>query len=418
MAEGGSGRGNRPGNTAAFIGARRRRSLVKPAGWPRYMRAKRLSGGNVAYFWEPQTRDKRRDCPIHSEALGEDYAAAIERSKLLTEHLDSWRCGLNGLEQKAERGCFGTVSWLVDAYIRSSAFEKRVSQRSRYEYLRALRRIQDLPTIGGDRVAMLPVASITPAAVDKIYEKLQIGPRGPRLRQANLSLDIAKRAWEVVSRLHPTIVTKNPWRGVERNLAKNTKPAATRAEAYALAYALRDIGEPHLGAAALICFELHQRPEHVRAGDIKWTDYRPPYRPDAVQIRHPKTGAKGWVPLVDDQGLLFPELESYLASLPRLGLPIVLTAGRRGPARPYSGEYAQRKVREARQRASLGNHVTLDACRHGGLTELGDAGATEFEGMAASMHKTPQALRLYVKRSEIQRMSAARKRRLLIEKNR
>jgi hypothetical protein len=45
------------------------------------------------------------------------------------------------------------------------------------------------------------------------------------------------------------------------------------------------------------------------------------------------------------------------------------------------------------------------------LTELGDSGVTEQEGMAASMHKTPQALRLYVKRTEGQRVSAARKRR-------
>jgi hypothetical protein len=89
----------------------------------------------------------------------------------------------------------------------------------------------------------------------------------------------------------------------------------------------------------------------------------------------------------------------------------------RGPARPYSNEYAQRRVREARELAGLGAHVTLDACRHGGLTELGDAGATEFEGMAASMHKTPQALRLYVKRSEQQRKVAARKRRAHIAKS-
>jgi hypothetical protein len=34
--------------------------------------------------------------------------------------------------------------------------------------------------------------------------------------------------------------------------------------------------------------------------------------------------------------------------------PIVFTAGRRGAARPYSGEYAQRKVREAHHRAGLG----------------------------------------------------------------
>jgi hypothetical protein len=238
------------------------------------------------------------------------------------------------------------------------------------------------------------------------------------LRQANLSIDIAKRAWDVVARAHPAFIKNNPWKGVERNLAKATKPAATRTEVYRLADALREIGEPHLGAAALICFEWHQRPEHVRAGDITWSDYRPSHRPDAVQIRHPKTGAKGWIPLADDEGLLYPELEAYLADLERLGLPIVLTAGRRGPARPYSSEYAQRKVREARDRAGLGQHVTMDACRHGGLTELGDAGATEFEGMAASMHKSPQSLRLYVKRSETQRISAARKRRGLLQKNR
>ena len=124
-----------------------------------------------------------------------------------------------------------------------------------------------------------------------------------------------------------------------------------------------------------------------------------------------------WVPLDDHEGQLFPEIEAYLAELPRLGLPIVLTAGTRGPARPYSSEYAQRRVREARANAGLSNRVTLDACRHGGLTELGDAGATEFEGMSASMHKSPQALRLYVKRSEIQRASAARKRRNLLAKS-
>ena len=100
-----------------------------------------------------------------------------------------------------------------------------------------------------------------------------------------------------------------------------------------------------------------------------------------------------------------------------MGLPIVLTTGVRGPARPCSDEYAQRRVREARKKAGLGAHVTLDACRHGGLTELGDAGATEFEGMAASMHKTPQALRLYVKRSEQQRVAAGRKRRSYVAKS-
>jgi hypothetical protein len=113
---------------------------------------------------------------------------------------------------------------------------------------------------------------------------------------------------------------------------------------------------------------------------------------------------------------LFPEIEAYLSGLKRLGLPIVLTSGKRGPARPYSNEFAERRVRTAREKAQLGSHVTLDACRHGGMTEMGDSGVTEQEGMAASMHKTPEALRLYIKRTEQQRAVAARKRRNHIAK--
>jgi hypothetical protein len=237
-------------------------------------------------------------------------------------------------------------------------------------------------------VADLPASSITPAAVDKIYAKLQTGPRGHRVRQVNLSIDIARRAWDVVRRLYPSVVSAdNPWKGVERDTSKRTKPAASRNEAYALADALKQLGEPHLGAAALICFEWLQRPERVLAGDITWSDYRPSDRFDAVQIRHHKTGVKGWSPLEDADGPLYPELETYLANLPRLGLPIVLTAGERGPARPYSMAYAQRRVREARTAANLPLHDTLDACRHGGMTELGDAELTEQGVMSLSMHK-------------------------------
>lgn len=104
------------------------------------------------------------------------------------------------------------------------------------------------------------------------------------------------------------------------------------------------------------------------------------------------------------------ETKAYLDSLPKLGLPIVLTSGERGPARPYSKVYAQRRVREARRAAKLGDHVTLDACRHGGMTELGDADLTEQGVMTLSGHKTPTAARLYIKRTEKQRVSAARKR--------
>jgi hypothetical protein len=386
--------------------------------WPRYMIEKKLRSGSIAYYWNPTKRDIAGGFPLGRDRLGSDFGAAIARANMLNAHLDAWRQGRSSPRLEVAQPGYGTMAWLFDRYRRSKPFENKVAPRSRYEYLRALKRVEDIPTKTGGTVGDLPVSSITTVAVDKIYEKLQLGPRGKRVRQANLSIDIVRKAWKVVQRLHPAVVpAENPWRGVDRNTTKATKPAATRVEAYALANALKEIGEPHLGAAALICFEWHQRPEHVRAGDITWADWRPPERPDAVQIRHPKTGAKGWVPLQDGRGPLFPEVEAYLAALPRLGLPIVLTAGRRGPARPYSAEYAQRKVREARRRAGLDDHVTLDACRHGGMTELGDAGATDSEAMASSMHRTVPVLHRYIKQTEQQRANAARKRRALIEAN-
>ncbi len=378
---------------------------------------KRLKDGRTAYYWNPHKRDMQASCTIRREALGFDYGAAIERANLLNAHIDAGRQGRTAVKSLDNGTRFGTLAWLFERYRRSPAFD-RVSERSRPEYLRALARIEDIETKTGGTVGELPVSSITPAAVDKLYAKLQNGPRGKRIRQANLSIDIARRAWDVVHRTHPTTVpTENPWRGVLRITTKKAKPAATRAEVYALAYKLKELGEPHLGAAALICFEWLQRPENVLDGKITWVDYRPAERPSHVRVLHHKTGEVVWMPLEDAGGKLYPELESYLAELPRLGLPIVLTEGKRGPARPYSKAYAQRRVREARTAAKLQSHVTLDACRHGGMTELGDADLTEQGVMTLSGHKTPQAARLYVKRTERQRVSAARKRREWVEAN-
>jgi integrase len=232
------------------------------------------------------------------------------------------------------------------------------------------------------------------------------------VRQANLSIDIARRAWDIVARVNPDEVPNlNPFRGVLRVHTRKIKPAASRAEAYALAEALKRIGEPHLGAAALICFEWLQRPENVLAGSITWADYRGPTHPMHVRIFHHKTGIEFYQPLEE-------ELEGYLVSLSRPAAQVVVTNGSRAAPRAYTNSYASRRVREARRLAGLGEHVTLDACRHGGMTELGDAERPEQGVMALSGHKTPQAARLYVKRTERQRLRAAVKRRTFVEASR
>jgi hypothetical protein len=122
------------------------------------------------------------------------------------------------------------------------------------------------------------------------------------------------------------------------------------------------------------------------------------------------------LPLEDDAGLLFPEIEEFIAKqVKRVGIPMVLTPGLKGKPRPYSFFYARDLVRRARRASGLPEHVTLAACRHGGMTELGDAEITEQGAMSLSGHRTPDAARLYIKRTEIQRAVAARRRRAWVD---
>jgi IS5 family transposase len=133
-----------------------------------------------------------------------------------------------------------------------------------------------------------------------------------------------------------------------------------------------------------------------------------------VRILHHKTAQVVWHPLEASGERFYPELENALVGLAKISMPIVATPGERGTAHPYSFSYAKRIVREARRAAGLPEHVTMAACRHGGMTELGDAELTEQGVMSLSGHRTPDAARGYIKRTDVQRLAAARKRRAWI----
>ncbi|MCC6780664.1 MAG: hypothetical protein IT537_29160 [Hyphomicrobiales bacterium] len=51
---------------------------------------------------------------------------------------------------------------------------------------------------------------------------------------------------------------------------------------------------------------------------------------------------------------------------------------------------------------------TLDACRHGGMTELEEAELTDGQGRALSGHKTAQAYRGYAKETMRRALAATR----------
>lgn len=389
------------------------------------MTEKRLSDGRIAYYWTPQRRDAAAGFKLKAEALGHDYAQAKLRADDLNRHLDDWRRGKGEERDLDAQPGFGTLDWLVERYKRSRAWQ-RVSPKVQAHYVYIMQLALDLKRKSGKRVGEALLTQIDAATVDRVYELLQVGPRGRRLRVATMAMMRLGRAWDVVARLHPQDVPNaNPFRGVVLDHGNNTARPALREEAFALHQALLDAGEPHLAAVPLICFEWHQRPENVLTGSLSWTDWRPADRPNFVRIQHAKTGEEIWQPLIDEDGEpLFPELTDYLDSLVRLGVPVVLMRPKRNrrdgggrlakpPAVLFTLREARARVRKAARAAGLPDWLTLAACRHGGMTELGDAGATEAEVMASSGHRTPDAARLYVKRTDAQRLSAAKKRRAL-----
>lgn len=383
---------------------------MKPADWPRYMIVKKLRSGVCAYYWNARNTDIKKGFKLTREPLGCDYGAALVRAAQLNSFLDAWRAAL-GSEQTLDIGPrYGSVDWWIETYCRSPAFQK-LKDRTKPSYLYQMRLLTEMPTKTGGRLGELPVKSITPAAVDKIYEKLRGGVDGKKLRRANHTIDIVKKAWSVVQRTHPQqFGSANPFVGLTRFRATTVVQHATRTEAIALSDAIKAMGHPHLAVVPLICFEWLQRPENILAGHLSWHDYRPDEKPAHVRIFHHKTGEVIWHPLEGGGELFYAELETRLSTLAKIAVPIVATPGERGSNRPYSFSYAKRIVREARRSIGLGEHVTLTACRHGGMTELGDAELTEQGVMSLSGHRTPDAARGYVKRTDTQRLAAARKR--------
>jgi hypothetical protein len=394
---------------------------------PRYVISKTLANGTTGFYFNVPTRYREAGCTIPNEPLGNDYTVACGpdgnggRAAALNGLLDEW-LKIKAGEPVESIARFGTVDWLFREYKTSKRYQERVSQRTRQDYERLMQLVIDLPTKRGDRVGQRPVKSISPLATDKIYEQICVGPNGPRPRQGEKVVALCRAAWRVVHRLHPDCFNRdvpNPWDGVtKQRRTMKTKPAATREEVYQFAWAAIEAGHPEPAAAAVICFEFLQRPENVLAGYLAWPDYRGKDAPNAIKITHHKTGAVIWHPLEEttEQGTVkfYSEAEAVLARLPRRGVAMILKARRDGTTEPYDRHEMAKEVRKIRDRlvrnGMLADTFTLDACRHGGMTELEEAELTDGQGRALSGHRTQRAYEGYAKRTLERALPATRKR--------
>jgi integrase len=224
-------------------------------------------------------------------------------------------------------------------------------------------------------------------------------------------------------RLHPDLFDRkhpNPWDDFTlKSRTKTKKHAVTRDEVYRFAWGCIKHGRPEPAAVAVICFEWLQRPENVVAGFLTWPDYRSKSWPHAVRIEHHKNKTLVWHPLedkVDGEILKFyAEAEDVLGHLRKLGVPMIMRRIERGEhkgeAKVWSYPGMEKVVQQMRKKIDgVSELFTLDACRHGGMTELEEAELTDGQGRALSGHKTAQAYRGYAKETMQRALAATRKR--------
>jgi hypothetical protein len=390
---------------------------------PRYVIAKELASGSIGFYFTVPTRYRQLGCAIPNEPLGSDYAIACGvdgkggRAAALNGRFDEWWMAKNG-EPVESIARYGTVDWLFREYKASERYKRRVSARTRPDYERLMQIVIGLTTKRGDHVGQRPIKSITPRAADKLYVQVCTGPHGPRPRQGEKVVALCRAAWRVVHRLYPDCFDRNvpnPWDGVTMDRRrKATKPAATRDQVYRFAWGAIEAGKPEAAAAAVICFEWLQRPENVLAGYLAWPDYRGKDGPTAIKVNHHKTGAVVWHPLEEttSEGTtkFYREAEAVLDHLPRRGVAMILKQRRDGTTEPYTAMQMSKIVRPLRDRLALLPTFTLDACRHGGMTELEEAELTDGQGRALSGHRTQRAYEGYAKRTLERALPATRKR--------
>lgn len=376
---------------------------------PRFVIAKQGKKG-VAFYWNPpvywrkRAEAEKRPYPFESQPLGHDLnQQALEAAALPhNARFDEWRLG--GVTTPERRyAAHGTVEWLFERYQASEIFTRRVAERSRKDYRQVFQAISDIPTKTGGRFGQLPIASVTPAAAEKIYAKMI---EGGKFRRGEKAVMYCKTAWRLMQPHHPREFAKevpNPWIGVQlHKRAKKIKAAVDRETVYAFAWAAVEAKRPEAASAAVICFEWLQRPENVVGGYIRWTDYSPG---QSLRIEHHKTGEMVQHPLSDGDTLFYPEAEEILARLPKRGVSMIIG--------PDGQQYKQTRfgqiVRRIADKAGLPKTFTLDACRHGGMTELEEAGLTDGQGRALSAHRS-RAYERYAKRTAERVLGATRAR--------
>jgi hypothetical protein len=391
---------------------------------PRYVRRKPLKGG-WGYFFDPPTWARKEGCPVAAEALGADYHAAVLRAEtVLLPQFDVWRAGDDAAVHAGP-----TLDWVFAEYRADRRYAK-LDVRTKRNHETGFRLVGGYVMKDGRKLGTMPLASITTAVTDALYEKLltvaETDAAGnvivrERRTTVNHAMKTCRRAWNVAARRNPgKVPVVNPFARMGLQSSDRETPTASYAELQAFRAKAVEMGLPSLATAVMIGWEWLQRETDI-FGSFDVNHYRPKDRPHAVRVVHWKTREENWVPLFDDNGApLYPELMTELDAIKRErigGLMLRRDWGTRAPwpTWPTPEEidltHMARKTKEIIRAASLRDELTFTSFRHGGFTEAADADLSDAQMRAQGRHKSAKVLPRYAKRTMRQVAEGARKRR-------
>ena len=388
---------------------------------PRYVRAvvSRATGLASLYFELP-TWARRQGCPVASCPLGSDIAAAVALGETKVAELHDWMEGRHSV-QVASGPTPGSLDALVGEYKNHRNY-RSICEGTRRNYDMNLRTLTAhafrTGPLAGIPLGRLPWRAITPQLVDALIDELLVRlvhvdgePRvvaSPRRARAVVSTGVTM--WETARIVAGLPTTDNPFKG--HRIKRNTKET-TAASADQVCDVVKEadaFGNRTIGTIVLAIWEFVWRPEHV-VHHFRVEHYRPPERPDSVLITDSKNGERRWRPLFDFAGQpQYPALTSRLDALKGGRTSgFMFARDEAAGAPPPSMVTVRTWVNDVVARPPHAG-LTLRTFRHGGLTECGEAGLTEFEIRRLSLHKNPATLTVYVHgTSEGQEISQAKR---------
>jgi integrase len=328
--------------------------------------------------------------------LGRDPVEAARRAEEYNTQLDAWRAGREpgGVAGPVE----GSIAWLIERFEDSRQFKsKRPATQKFYSgALKALREFQlETTTLGA-----VQARALTRKHVDLIYLRLQkIDPatdEPTQLPWANAIMRSARRMYALAVQWGD--VADNPFAAMGMIGTPSRETVIPREHVDVFCATAGLAGRRSLALWARLSYELCQRAGDART--LAWSRYNG----HEVQVKQSKTGAMVWAPLLPD----LPELKAMLDATERVSPVIVIDERTRKPFTIFNLSKAFNAIRDA---AGLPPEYQARDMRRAGLTEAGDAEATEDELLSLSGHRNRNSLDPYSRHTRRKAANALAKRR-------